>query len=290
MPQRKINFIKKDSTIDVRITTEKNLDELSVLLISDVHLDNTKSRRDLLKKHLKEVESKNGIVISGGDLMDLMQGKFDRRSSKSSLMDIHKIAYIDDVIDDCSETLSQYNLSYILLDGNHETSVLNRLETDPTRRLSNSLNAKGINCTYGRYQTFIRFIFMKGRDRKIFTLAFHHGAWGGKITKGVLSVIRYASIYPDADVIWSGHTHDGWYVTHPQYKLSRTGKVSQRIQHHIKTGTYKDEFTKGQGWATEKLVMPSTCGGFLMNLKYHKKNKETTITPEFDSRLIAFDS
>jgi UDP-2,3-diacylglucosamine pyrophosphatase LpxH len=128
MPQRKINFIKKDSTIDVRITTDKNLDELSVLLISDVHLDNTKSRRDLLKKHLKEVESKNGIVISGGDLMDLMQGKLDRRSSKSSLMDIHKIAYIDDVIDDCSETLSQYDLSYILLDGNHETSVLNKLE------------------------------------------------------------------------------------------------------------------------------------------------------------------
>ncbi len=285
-----IKFIQKTSTIDVRINVTNNSEELDCLLISDVHLDNSKTRRDILNNHIKEVEKTNGIVISGGDLMDLMQGKFDRRSSKSSLMDIHKIAYIDDVVTDCSETLSQYNVHYILLDGNHETSVLNRLETDPTRRVCQELNNKGITATYGRYQTFIRFIFEKGRDRKTFTLAFHHGAWGGKITKGVLSVIRYASIYPDADAVWSGHTHDGWYVTHPQYKISRTGKLSQRLQHHIKTGTYKDEFTKGHGWASEKLVMPSTCGGFLMKLKYNKKKNESIITPEFKSRLLAFDS
>jgi len=36
--------------------------------------------------------------------------------------------------------------------------------------------------------------------------------------------------------------------------------------------------------------MPSTCGGFLMKLKYHKKKNESIITPEFKSRLLAFDS
>ena len=284
----KIDLIKRNNLIEVRCICDSSNEDLDVLLISDVHLDNSKSRRDILKKHIQEVENKNGIVISGGDLMDLMQGKSDRRASKSSLMDIHKIAYIDDVIDDTANFLSQFDVPYILLDGNHETAVLNKLETDPTARLSKELNHKGHQSTYGRYQTFIKFTFQQGKRYKSIFLAFHHGAWGGKITKGVLSVIRYASIYPDAEIIWSGHTHDGWYVAHPQFKLNKSGSVSQRIQHHIKTGTYKDEFTKGQGWASERLVMPSTCGGFLMNLKYKRSNQKSTITPQFNSRLLSF--
>ena len=286
----KIDFQHRKNVIEIIINTDKPSENLDVLLISDVHLDNSKTRRDILKKHIQEIESKNGIVISGGDLMDLMQGKSDRRSSKSSLMDIHKIAYIDDVIDETADFLSQFSVPYILLDGNHETAVLNKLETDPTRRLSKALENKNIKCTYGRYQNFLKFIFReKGKRSRNFVLAFHHGAWGGKITKGVLSVIRYASIYPDANAIWSGHTHDGWYVAHPQYKLDQSGSVKQRLQHHIKTGTYKDEFTKGQGWATEKLVMPSTCGGFIMNLNYKRTSKTPTVKASFESRLMAFN-
>jgi len=287
---KKIDLKHRKNIIEIVFHTDKTKEEIPVLLISDVHLDNSKTRRDILTEHLKEIEKRNGLVISGGDLMDLMQGKNDRRSNKSSLMDIHKIAYIDDVIEDTAEFLSQFDLSYVLLDGNHETAVLNRLETDPTRRLSKMLESKNINCTYGRYQNFIKFIFKeKNRTKKTFNLAFHHGAWGGKITKGVLSVIRYSSIYPDAECIWSGHTHDGWYVAHNQFKLDSSGNLKQRLQHHIKTGTYKDEFTKGQGWATEKLVMPSTCGGFIMNLQYERNSKNSTITPRFESRLMAFD-
>ncbi len=287
---KKIELKHRNNVIEIICHTDKTKDNIPVLLISDVHLDNSKSRRDILKEHLQEIEKKNGLVISGGDLMDLMQGKSDRRSTKSSLMDIHKIAYIDDVIEDTADFLAKFNLTYILLDGNHETAVLNKLETDPTRRLCKLLESKGINCIYGRYQNFLKFLFRENnRTRKTFNLAFHHGAWGGKITKGVLSVIRYASIYPDAECVWSGHTHDGWYVAHSQFKLDSNGKMKQRLQHHIKTGTYKDEFSKGQGWATEKLVMPSTCGGFLMNLRYERNKSKSTIIPHFESRLMAFN-
>jgi len=56
-----------------------------MLFISDVHLDSVHCDRDKLKQHLDLALKRNAPVFIFGDLLDLMQGKYDPRSNKGDL-------------------------------------------------------------------------------------------------------------------------------------------------------------------------------------------------------------
>ena len=90
---------------------------------------------------------------------------------------------------------------------------------------------------------------------------YHHGTPGGIISKGAQWVPRYASMVPDADIVWTGDSHDRWSMEHPQLDLTQNGSTKMAQTLHIKTGTYKQEFEKDGGWAIEKLVLPKAVGG-----------------------------
>ena len=77
---------------------------------------------------------------------------------------------------------------------------------------------------------------------------------------------------PDCDIMFSGHTHDGWIVPQPRMKRnSAKRKVQTENQWHVRTGTYKEEFEQGEGWATEKISMPKYIGGCFMKVFYSKQ-------------------
>lgn len=237
------------------------------LLMSDVHFDNVKCDRALLKKHLDQAKARGAGVLIFGDFFCAMQGRNDRRSSKSDLRDENKRTdYLDSLVESAAEFLAPYKDNIMLITrGNHETAVLSKLETDLTRRLALQL---GGNTKYGPYQGYIRFQFMISKtNQRTTTMFYHHGAFTGVITKGALSVARYAAIAPDADIIVSGHTHDRWVMEHPQFRLSKAGEITLANQLHIKTGTYKEEYLKGDGWATEKIVFPKSLGGWWLSFE-----------------------
>ena len=48
-----------------------------VLLLSDIHWDNPKCQRDLLKRHLDEAKEIGADVLLNGDTFCLMQGAYD---------------------------------------------------------------------------------------------------------------------------------------------------------------------------------------------------------------------
>jgi predicted phosphodiesterase len=253
------------------VHSREEIEKKEYLLISDVHFDNVKCNRDLFKKHLDQAKARDAGVLIFGDFFCAMQGRNDRRSSKSDLRDENnRTDYLDSLVESAVEYLTPYRDNILLVTrGNHETSVLSKLETDLTRRL-----ALGLGSTqYGPYQGYIRFQFnLSKTSRRTTTMFYHHGAFTGVITKGALSVARYAAIAPDADIIVSGHTHDRWVMEHPQYRLSKSGEVSLANQLHVKTGTYKEEYLKGDGWATERIVFPKSLGGWW--LSFELENEE----------------
>jgi UDP-2,3-diacylglucosamine pyrophosphatase LpxH len=53
-----------------------------VLLISDIHWDNPKCKRDLLKRHLDQAVEQGADILFNGDTFCLMQGAYDPRKSK----------------------------------------------------------------------------------------------------------------------------------------------------------------------------------------------------------------
>lgn len=242
------------------------------LLLSDVHFDNPYCRREILFDHLDEAKRRNAPVLSFGDFFCFMQGKYDPRRSKSSIRPEHNVSnYLDAVIADAANKLEPYKDQLLLFsDGNHETGILDYLETDPTQRFCDLLNMNGAAVHRGRYWGFVRFVFTDKRGGRVRskTLFYHHGAWGGVITKGALSVARFASIVPDADIVYTGHTHDKWEMAHPRFHVRHNGQVELRDQIHLKGGTYKEEFLKGHGFASQKIVMPKSLGGHWIQFEY----------------------
>ena len=247
-----------------------NQDELSkpYLLISDVHFDSPKCNRKLLKQHLDEAVAKGAGIMCFGDWFDSMQSRNDRRGNKSDLRAENKVAnYVDSLVDSTVDFLKPYKQNLVLFSsGNHESSFVQKLETDLIYRVVQQLDSP--NFYQGGYQGFIRFHHLvSSTSTRSTTLYYHHGNWLGNISKGMLATIRYASIVPDANIVVSGHTHDRWCTEHNQLRLTQNGTIKNVSQLHIKVGCYKDESTEINGWHTEKVTFAKSLGGFWLTFQ-----------------------
>lgn len=258
-----------------------------LFVCSDIHFDNPKCNRKLFFKHMDKALEKDAMIAITGDLFCLMQGKYDPRGSKSGVREEHNgDNYLDLVINDTAEKFIKYAKNIILISrGNHETSVSKRSETDIMERFVERLNLlSGSNIQIGQYTGYYTLCFYAANKSTRLTvdIGYSHGNWGGVITKGTLSVVRYASYMPDCDIMFSGHTHDGWIVTHPRLRKNIHKKTVDVVnQWHVKTGTYKEEFDKGKGWAVERIAMPKYLGGCFIEFDIKRSGVEfqCTLTP-----------
>lgn len=253
-----------------------------VLLTSDRHLDHVKSDRKLQRHHLEQAAERGAAVVDFGDLFCAMQGKDDRRSSKSSLRhDLKSDAYLDKLIDGAGEFLGPYigNLA-ILGTGNHETAVLKRCETDLTARLVERLNANGAAVHHGHFSGWIFFRFRPSAEGngfvwKTFRAHYDHGyGGGGAVTKDVIQANRRAVYLPQADLVFSGHTHDSWVFPVTQLRVTDKGRAFLHQQHHVKIPSYKDEYGAGLGgWHVERGGPPKMPGAYW--LRFYWSRRET---------------
>lgn len=243
-------------------------EDFKYLLISDLHIDNPKCKRATLFKDLEKAKADNALIFMFGDIFCLMQGKYDPRSSKGSIRNEHNVHnYMDAVIEDTAHVLAPYaHLIAVISDGNHETSILKRLETDPLERLADILRDKYKSpVVHMPYMGFIIFRYQavngngSTRTSKWF---YSHGHWGGVISKGTQAASRYSAMAPQADIIYAGHTHDRNMVELMRYNVDKAGVVEILPQLYLKGGAYKEEFESGGGWAVEKLAMPKNIGGW----------------------------
>lgn len=260
-----VNYVKKRIKYDSK-------SEIYLFPTSDWHLDNVKCKRQKLKEHLDYIVEKKGFISIHGDMGCLMQGRYDPRSSKSDLDSLFKSAnYMDDVVEYHVEFLLPYVDHIVAIsDGNHETSVNKRTETNFIRRVIRELkHEKPNDIQYMPYAGVIDYMLehKSGGGVRSFKLGFHHGAWGGIVSKGTQGVPRFSSIHPDVDAFYSGHTHDQWFVRHPQFRIKQNGDTPIVDQIHIKGGTFKEEFGTMSGWATEKIVMPKSIGSSILRLR-----------------------
>ena len=247
------------------------------LLISDLHIDNPKCKRETLFKDLDAAKAANAPIFIFGDLFCLMQGKYDPRGAKGHLRAEHNVHnYMDAVIEDTAHILAPYaHLIAVISDGNHETSILKRLETDPLERLADILREKyKSSVVHMPYMGFIVFKYEcpnKGGAIRTSKWFYSHGHWGGVISKGTQAASRYSAMAPQADIIYSGHTHDRNMVELMRYNVDASGDVKVVPQLYLKGGAYKEEFETGGGWAVEKLAMPKNIGGWWLTATVYAK-------------------
>lgn len=264
-----------DYTCKVTFDVSSN-DRKSFLLISDLHWDNPKCDRVLLKKHLDQAKEKGAGILIFGDLFCAMQGKYDPRGSKESIRPEHNVNnYLDAIVEDAIKYFTPYkdNLAYIS-PGNHETSILKRLETDIIKRLGD-----GLGVATGAYSGWVIFNPRRAKNSFVFNMAYHHGYGGSSpVTKDVIQASRRAVYLPDAHVLVSGHVHErNIFPIMRAHLNSVTGKQVLREQLHLKLGTYKDEYTVGNGWAVEKGMPPKALGGMWLHFDISRGSNESTV-------------
>lgn len=257
----------------------------SFLLRSDAHHDNAHCNQRLELLHLMMAEERNAGILDAGDLFCAMQGKWDRRSDLSQCRPEHQEGrYLDSLVDTAADFYEPFADRWILMaPGNHESAILKRHETDLTDRLVQRLRLKNAPHLHrGRYSGFVRFRAMLNGSSRQLTLYYHHGhGGGGPMTHGVLSTRRMQSYLPDADIVWSGHTHDSWTVRLGRVRLSRYGSPFIDSVHHVKTPGYKDEFTPLEGWHIERGAPPKPIGAVWMNLSLKAENGSQSLKVEF---------
>lgn len=246
---------------------------LKLVLMSDLHFDNPKADRELLKKWLKRAREEGAKVMINGDFFCLMQGKYDPRGSKTDILPQHMGPnYLNLVVDEAVEWWTPYaDLLLFVGYGNHETAILKRQEIDVLKMFASQLNAKaGTNILTGAYEGWVLIQGELQGKFKSYKMKYHHGfGGGGPATKGVIQNHRLDSYVDGADCIWMGHVHELYHLVVTKEELNTQGgncRVNIRYIDHVRTSTIKDE-GGAFGFHTEKGRPRKPLGCMLLELE-----------------------
>lgn len=279
---------KSRAAIVVHLHTDTVLDgwEQWFLLRSDAHHDNPHCDRRMERDHLDEAVARNAGILDAGDLFCAMQGKYDPRRAKQDVRPEDNVAdYIDSIIRHACEDYAPYADRWILMgQGNHETAIRKNVETDLSERLAERLNTlHGGNIHVGGYGGWVRFSLARRNERASIRMKYHHGhGGGGPVTKGTIQAQRRAIMYPDAHIVWSGHVHESYQVSHCRERISNADVVKQDEQVHVVTPGYKNEYADGTGgFHIERGRPPKPLGASWLRLFWCKRRESFAyeITP-----------
>jgi predicted phosphodiesterase len=254
------------------------------LLSSDRHWDNPTSDHSLQRKHLQEAKERGAGIIDCGDLFCAMQGRYDPRSSKSDVRPEHaKGDYLDALVETAGEFFRPYAANFIqIAQGNHEASILKRLETDLTTRLVERINTlEKTKIHRAGFSGWVVFrVNLHGREYQTRRIAWHHGYGGdAPVTKGVIQTNRMAVYLPDADFVLTGHTHNVWVFPITRARITNRGRLFQDEQLHLKMPSYKNEYGDGfSGWHIERGAPPKPIGALWLRLSNEARELRTEIT------------
>lgn len=257
-----------------------------LLVSADQHLDHPHCNRKLFEKHLQEAKDRGGAVLIAGDLLCVMQGKYDKRADKAQvhpkLWDrIEKgQPYLDAVVEDAANFLTPYAANIAVIgDGNHEAAIYARHETDLLERLCGILNARtGSKIQHSGYTGWMRLMVRRQRWQASRSLWFNHGyGGGGPVTQDMIQAQRQRA-YITADIMVNGHTHDAWCAENIGMRLNAKGLPERRTIHQIKTPTYKEEYLDGRhGWHVATGKPPKPLGGWWVKLSLDNDELKTEV-------------
>ena len=250
---------------------------IQVALLSDLHWDNPKCDRELLKKHLDYCLENQILVMLNGDTFCLMQGKFDPRRSKKDIRPEHnKANYLDAVIEDAVEWFAPYaDILTVVGYGNHETGIIRNVETDPLQRFVDLLNYKcKSNVITGGYGGWLIVnVFPKENHNGCVStkIKYYHGSGGGGVvTKGALNLTRALELAEGFDVFTMGHIHENASRNDVRELLNTNGgkcQIELKQIHMAITGTYKEEYGEGfMGFHVERGAPPKPVGGRILHI------------------------
>jgi hypothetical protein len=264
------------------------------LWIADLHWDNPKCNRELLKTHLDEALEHDIPIIVVGDLFCAMQGKYDKRQNKDSIRPEHQHGdYLDQLVKTATDWFEPYkNNLAVVGHGNHESGIRRRHETCLIDRLCSGLRDRGGITRSGGYNGWIQHMFSSNTIRRSFNFYYAHGSGGGApVTKGAINFNRWRE-QVTADAYIAGHIHRWNSNINTVASLNGKGQISHDQVDYIRCSTYKDDYEDGaHGWHNEGQMGPRPLGGWWCEWKYaRRKGSSKTARPSWKRRWIPTDA
>lgn len=265
-----MDIIRQKDCIDFVWSCNRS-DVVEFLLISDLHLDSTKTDRAKIKRVLDNAHGRGAYVATYGDTLDLMQGKFDPRGGKSGVRPEYQVHnYYQAVIEDITEFLKPYDNLVFMSQGNHETGVIKRHEIDPLGMIAYNLRSLGRDVVLGDYEGWQRFRAKRATDSPKYskTAFYTHGTGGSSpVTRGVIQTNR-RQVNVHADIFISGHIHTTWAMPIPQRFLNQKGNEELREVLHIQLGTAKESHKDRNSWEAHKGFSAPSLGGYILKFYF----------------------
>jgi hypothetical protein len=270
----RVSVRKADKAVlRIEFRPERSSDYLWMLLRSDAHHDNAHTDLEMERRHLEEAKRREALILDNGDLHCAMQGRWDKRADRSAMRPEYQFGnYLDRLVDEAVKFYGPYAPNWCMMGlGNHETAILKHHETNLTERVVERLKLEGAGNLHAcGYAGWIRLLVFAPNTRKSGSLWIyrHHGyGGGGPVTRGTIQTSRMAVYLPDAQIVWTGHTHDQWIMPIERYRVTHADSPYTDRQVHVRTPGYKDEFTPQDGWHTERGGPPKPRGALWLRAR-----------------------
>jgi len=249
-------------------------ENVKIAMLSDIHWDNPKCDWNYLKRHLDYCVAENMPIMINGDMFCLMQGRGDKRSSKSDIRPEHNNSkYLDSVVETAVTWWSPYaHLLTVIGYGNHETAIIKWQETDILQRFVDLLNyTNGTNVQTGGYGGWF---IIKQQTTLTTSLStkikyFHGSGGGGVVTKGAINLTRALELYEGFDVFAMGHIHENSARNDSREIVDNRNdyQIKHKDLHLMLTGAYKEEYEDGsKGWHVERGAPIKPIGGRILTI------------------------
>lgn len=264
---------RKNDVLYLRFDVDKLRDwNFNLGIFSDIHYDSVFCDRKLFKKHLDLCLQQNRKVFINGDLLDLMQGRTDNRSSKSGLRTEYKTdAYVNSVVNDVCKFLKPYKDIILAIGiGNHESKFTKWKDVDVIKLVGQNLGVPTMG--YGGY-----IVLMVKYSNKVssYKIKFNHGKGGSApVTKGFIDQSR--GRWAAYDMVTTGHTHYGWIFPHYKETFDKLLRVTEKLTWYVKTPSYQKK-ESGEGWTVENDFEPAPRG--FASIDFHILNDKIIAQP-----------
>lgn len=229
-------------TVDVVLPAGETL---TITPLSDLHIESSAFDERGFKQLMARRASPYHRAVLIGDVLDLVVPNDLKRFRPS--VQSGQVAGRDDWINaalDCAvERLTVDGMTIDAIGpGNHEDELLKRHGIDVT-----SMLCREFRCARLGYSGVVRYRIRRPEQNKarveMFSIAYHHGAWGGRLVKGFGGARDWFRMWDGWHIACFGHNHQSTIHREEHFRITNTGDFVRRPAYYVGTGTWVDSYS-----------------------------------------------
>ena len=214
---------------------------------SDIHLDSRDcDRNGFLRDYKKAAKLHNAHFCNFGDFHNVIVSSDLKRYTPSASAEGY--AETDDFMNKCLDDAEDVVRTVpdakwdIWGEGNHEFEALKRHHLNLPLAF-----CKRMGFRYGTYSGRVWYRIKRkggGKDRRVFKLLYHHGAWGGKKIQGYGGAFDWAMPMGGWHVFCYGHNHYESIRPSQYWDINDQGNETLIKRLFVNTGTYNKSLSR----------------------------------------------